>query len=428
VGDEYMSEHINKLREGKMSIGIIGAGFIGTTTALFYAHEGVKSIIYDIDQKKVEKYKMGLCDVINLEQWSGFNLKEFVDKGLITPTNDVNKLKGIKIFFVAVPTEKGGEPFEGYIKKVIEDLMILKPELIIIESTMSPNWIKSLKLNELPICIAIRRDWFSNPLFTLKTIPRIYCASTPKLNELACEVMSIVSDKLIKASSLEVSALVKSVENALWHVQLVAVQELATLYDCDVDEILKLVATHPQRIRYYPNIKVGGYCVPLGSKYVRDSADHPENLMLFTAAIEKNERTPKQVVKHIVDTFPIAMTFGVLGLTYKNDLKVHTLSPGMSIIKELQKYRKTVYVHDCFYTPDEIEKITGCNYLYYPNDLGKCDIIIVTIDHKAYYETPLWILQEKIKESTTIIDNLGVWSKYSDMLKNYIQFGKNWRF
>ena len=417
------SDMIDSLRKGEESIGVIGAGFIGTTTALFYAHEGVKSVLYDVDKAKISKYNCGECDVVNLENWSGMSLKEFVDQGMINPSHDFDSLKECRIFFVSVPTESKGEPSSEYIKSVLNDLGRLNPLLIIIESTLSPKWITELELNNKPICVAIRRDWFSNPNFTLKTIPRIYCASTPELNDLSFAVMSLVTDKLLKASSMEATSLVKAMENALWHVQLVAVQELASTYDLDVDEILSLVATHPQRVRYYPSMKVGGYCVPLGSKYVRDSADHPENLRLFTAAIEQNERTVPNLIKSFVEkTNPRIV--GVLGITYKNDLKVHTLSPGMAVVNTLKSLGRTVIVNDIFYSNKEIVDVTGCSAMSYPDGLSVCDLIIVTIDHKKYYETPLWLLQKYIKTEATILDNLGVWNKYKPFLNNYYQFGK----
>jgi len=419
-------ELINDLRTGKESIGVIGAGFIGTSTALYYAHEGVKSVVYDVDPAKIDRYKKGECDVINLESWSGMSLKEFVVKGMITPTNNFEDIKNVKIFFVAVPTERGGEPLIDYVKKVLEQLIPLNPKLILIESTLAPNWVKELGLNNLPVCVATRRDWFSNPNCTLKTLTRIYCAATPELDKLSNDLMSIVTINLRKASSMEVSSLVKAIENAIWHVELVAVQELAMIYDLDVDEILQHVATHPQRMRWYANIKVGGYCVPLGAKYVRDSADHPENLRLFTAAIEQNERTPVEVVKKLVEKVKPKVV-GVLGITYKNDLRVHTLSPGIAVITELKKLGITVLVNDIFYSEKEIDSITGCKWLNYPEDMKVCDLVIVTIDHKKYYETPVWDIMRNIKKDAVIVDNLGVWNRYKGFLKNYYQFSRNFK-
>ena len=93
------SDMIDSLRQGEESIGVIGAGFIGTTTALFYAHEGVKSVLYDVDKAKISKYNCGECDVVNLENWSGMSLKEFVDQGMINPSHDFDSLKECRIFF-----------------------------------------------------------------------------------------------------------------------------------------------------------------------------------------------------------------------------------------------------------------------------------------------------------------------------------------
>lgn len=418
---------IKSLKMGETSIGVIGAGFIGTTTAMCYAHEGIKVRLYDIDPKKIERYKAGECDVCGLEQWSGMSLQTYVASGMITPTNDWKDMEPLHIFFVAVPTEKGGEPFMDYIRDVMKMVMMAGPILVVIESTLSPKWIKELGLMDYPVCVAIRRDWFANPLYTLKALPRIYCASSPLLNKLSKKLLGIVSDKLILASSMEAASLVKAVENALWHVQLVAVQELALAYDLDMDEVLTMVATHPMRQRYYPNVKIGGYCVPLGSKYVRESADHPERLAIFLDALEDNEASPAMVTMDVLDRHK-HKTIGVLGITYKNDLKVHTLSPGMAMIDILKLTGRKVLVHDSFYSKDEIKKITECDYLNYPEDLADCDLIIITIDHKEYYETPYMDLKSIVRPDTDIFDNLGVWKRHAKFFgERYKRFGVKWR-
>jgi nucleotide sugar dehydrogenase len=414
---------IRDLREGRTAIAVHGAGFIGTVTAFFYAQEGVRVVLYDIDKRKVDLYKSGKCDVINLENWSGFKLKEFIDNGTIVPTIELNDTVQCPIHFIAVPTEKGGDPYIGYIKKTISDIMTMDPVLMVIESTLAPSWINQLKLRQLPICVAVRRDWFSNPQCTLKTLPRPFCASTDKLTDFSHKVLGIVCDKLLRASSMEIVCLTKAIENALWHVQLVSVQELATAFDCDVDEVLALVATHPERKRWYPNMKIGGYCVELGSKYILESADRPENLSLFRDAVIKNNQTAKMIAKKIIDKYP--GTIGILGLTYKNDLKVHTLTCSAVFIEEFIKVGRKVLLHDSFYTTEEVKKF-GCIPMIYPQDLAQCDIIILTIDHKEYYRTPLHILKEHIKDEVLIIDNLGVWRRHEKYFKNYNQFGVKW--
>ena len=416
---------VEALKSGDRSIGIIGAGFIGTTTAMFYAHEGIKSVLYDIDPNKVKMYKRGFCNVLNLENWSGLSLKKFVEEGLITPTDNFRDLSSCEVFFIAVPTEKDGEPYKGYVEKAIKSLLhsdCVNPKLVVIESTLSPKWIHELELEKYPICCAIRRDWFADPNHTIKTIPRIYCASSKELSELSGEILSIVSNRVIRASSMEVASLVKAVENAMWHVQLVAVQELAMAYDRDILEIMKLVSTHPLREYFYPSIKVGGYCVPLGSKYVIDSADSEKFLNIYKMALKDNDSAAEKLVDDILSEKEYK-TVGVLGITYKNDLKVHTLSPGIAVIEALKKHGVEILVNDCFYTQEEVENVTGCKFMEYPSGLKRCDLIFVMIDHKEYYSTPFWKLRDVLEHNPTIIDNLGTWSRHRYALMNYRQFG-----
>lgn len=405
------------------AIGIHGMGFIGTSTAMAFAHEGVQSICFDIDPNKIALYKSGICNVMNLERWSMMDLKAFTNSWLIVPTNEIEHLKECRVHFIAVNTEKQGKPFIDYIENVLESIEKHSPdhELIIIESTLSPEWIDQLKLKDRKVCIAPRRDWFSDPNHTMRNLTRIYAGSSSEIEQKAHEVLSIVCNDLQKASSMKIACMTKAVENALWFVQLVAVQQLTLGYrKTDVNELLKLVATHPRLKHYYPSIKIGGYCVPLGAEYVVQGSEHPKELTLFRQSLVYNNNLPEHIARIIKIRYPKAR-IGIMGITYKNDLKVHTLSAVFDLVAMLPYH--SIRVHDPYYQPAEIHSLLNVKAFEYPKDLEEMDVLIILTDHNMYYETPLHVLQDKLKPETIIIDNLGVWGKYRAWLQNYHIFG-----
>jgi len=50
---------------------------------------------------------------------------------------------------------------------------------------------------------------------------------------------------------------------------------------------------------------------------------------------------------------------GILGLAYKSDLKVHSLSPTLKIVPHLRAKGVTVKVNDPYFSEDEIRKIVN---------------------------------------------------------------------
>ena len=71
-------------------------------------------------------------------------------------------------------------------------------------------------------------------------------------------------------------------------------------------------------------------------------------------AIKTDEEQPKFVAKLILSQLKKKDKVGILGLAYKSDLKVHTLSPALAIIKYLKSKKVEVEVHDPYYTPEEV--------------------------------------------------------------------------
>ena len=408
----------HSLLHGTASIGVCGLGFIGTTTALHYANMGVRVIGYDVDRRKVDLYKQGACNVINLEEWSGLRLTPYVESEMIRPTDSFGDLSLCPIIFVAVPTEKDGRPFKGYVDGLVKKLRELPQEpFIVIESTMAPSWAGALGLASGKSVIAPRRDWFSDPNWSMRNMPRIWW-TPPEYREEIEEVLSIVCNKLIYAPNAESASLTKAVENALLHAEIAFYQQLSMEFvprKVDVNWVARAVGTHPRLPTRYPGIKVGGYCVALGSEYVSEGS----TLMTISQEALRTNNTTVLEVARAVKRFE---KIGILGITYKNDLKIHTLSAALDFVRLLRG--KICAAHDPYYSPKEIQNILGidCSFLY-PDALGEFDCLLIVTDHKMYMSTPLWKLKQVLRKDVAIVDNLGVWERWKEEFPGYRRFG-----
>ena len=205
-------------------------------------------------------------------------------------------------------------------------------------------------------------------------------------------------------------------ENSLLHVPSVYAMQLARAYpNIDIKEVFRLAGTHWRIPTYYPSMGTGGYCVPVSSKYVKMGATDPDVLTIINETIKFDQDEPHFIAKIIKHRG--GKKVGILGIAYKGDLKVHTLSPALKIINHLTKMGIKVMVHDPYYLQDEIRDITGCSYFSYPDGLNQFDTIVIIPAHRIYSQTPKMTLLKYIKKARLIMDNMGVWEKFREDFK-----------
>lgn len=412
------------LLHGRTRIGVWGCGFIGFSSMVNFATNGVKCIGFDINPNLVENINSGKIPLPNLEYWLGFDVSPLMKDGIVEATTDWKNLMkdDVSVHLVAIPTEKGDKPWDGALVDVMEKLATKEKNseiLIIVESTLTPNRTEKTIIpifektghrigENIKIGVAPRRDWFISPEKSLKNLPRIIGGTNKETAELMRQVLGIVCDTLYAASDHKHAELVKSIENAYRHMEITLANQLSRAYpDINMREVLKLVGTKWNIGTYQPSFGTGGYCIPLSSQYVLEGAPKPDELTLLTASINTDNKQPVDVAKSVVNRG--AKKVGILGLSYKGDLKVHILSPTIKIVSTLKEHGIEAKVHDPYYTGEEIEKITGAKSFDFPQGLKEFDTIIIVADHKTYKAITADKILKNLENCNTVLDNTAVW-------------------
>ena len=421
-----MNYHLD-LKKKKSKIAVWGSGYIGLSTMAFFSKNKIKCVGYDIDFDKVKKINAGKLPIKELKDWFGFDIKKSVKDKYLQATNDHKTFNEdvFNVHFVAIPTEKDGKPFFDILFNVLKKLIVIikkkktKP-VIIIESTLTPEcsekkiipFFKKYDLKpgkDFIYGVAPRRDWFVEGTKSLVDIDRVFGSTDNRSSKIIKNILSIVCKNLHEATSHKVSEMVKSIENAYRHMEITLANQLSLAYPKEnMREVLKLVGTKWNVGTYHPGFGTGGYCIPLSSQYVLKEVKDKSKLTLLRETIKTDNNINILIAKSLIKKG--FKKIGVLGLSYKGNLKVDILSPVIPFIKYLKSKKINVKLFDPYYSPSEIKKIAGVKSFKYPQGLSKFDCIVISIDHKEFKKNNI-LIAKHLSNCKYILDNMKVWEK-----------------
>lgn len=443
-----MNDYYQLLKANRIRIAVWGIGYIGLSTLAYFAREGVFSVGYDVDIRKVELVREGINPIFEVGEWLGFDIQRLIENGTISAVKDYKDFISLRaaVHFICVPTEKYGKPHFDALKDVIEKIVEISKNatdspVIIVESTLFAGVTDEIVLplirdsgltigEDIFLGVAPRRDWFmhydekaqnidydeSTQIITdsftpdaLRNLARIYAGANEASTKAVKEILSIVCDNLYRASSIRIAELTKSVENSFRHVQITLANQLAFAYPYDdTREVLQLASTKPGMGLFYPGLGTGGYCIPVSSEYVLEGANFSNELTILSTTVDTDaEINPRIALSLVRDGVKKVCIFG---LSYKPDLKICILSPTIPLVKTLEENGLYAAVYDPLFNPQEIRDI---GLIPVPSliDLYEFDTIIVAVKHKIFqYQTQEFI--EQLANCTRILDNNGTWQKW----------------
>lgn len=401
----------NLLTSGRYRAGVWGLGYIGRSTFAALLESKVSTVGYDIDRVRVATAALILTEQV---PWS-----EASDDDRAILKDDVI------VHFIAVPTERHDQPSDDAIVNVFERIVEAVVDgrsprgvLVVVESTLAPGTTTRLLLpivtaaglvpdEDVLIALAPRRDWLTLGGDGLRKLDRVFGTIGPHSTVRAHAVLSLVTDNLHEARTHVEAELVKCVENAYRHVDITLANQLTLAFpQVDMVDVLRLAGTKWNMNEYHPSFGTGGYCIPLAGRYLLQGAEHPEMLSLISQALVTDDGMRERVIDSIADASPVL----ILGLAYKANIKVATLSPAIAMARRLRELAVKHSVYDPLYTPEEILQICGSSA---PADLIDAILIAATIvvvtDHDAF-RAPEFVkmLTADRPGCLAILDNYGI--------------------
>ena len=437
------------VRSGKIKIAVIGLGQVGLPLALHFVKEGTFVFGVDIDDKRINLIKQGVCPSGTRELVEMFNLFNKSNNFEVT-TDTISAVKGSRVHILCLPTPLGSNKMPDFsaltaaCEKVGQGLS--KGNLVIVESTVYPgittNVVKpilegksGLKAGEdFGLAYCSERIDPGNVNHRLDNTPRVIGGINEPSTVVACAIYSlIVKAPTVGVRDCQMAELVKLVENVYRDVNIAFISEIALLCEeigIDVLEVLDAASTKWSFMPHIPGAGVGGMCIPINPYYLLQCArEAGSDLPLVQQARRINENMPHHMVELVGKALrrinvPVERAkICVLGLAYKADVDDYRGAPGEMIAKELKQMGADVTCYDPLVIPEGQDiKFKGS----LEEAVQGVDCIVIATDHSAFKSLNLKSIAKLANHPLAIVDGRHVLApkEVDDLGITYIGIGR----
>lgn len=420
----YKDSLLKKIENKSHVVGIIGLGYVGLPLALEFAHEGITTIGFDIDQNKIPVLNSSKSYIKHI---ASERVAEAIRSGKFEATSDFSRLPEVDAVIIAVPTplNKHREPDLSYVENSAKvAAQYLRPgQLVVLESSTYPGTTdeillplmeKAMKVRysaEVPsldsessvgklffLAFSPEREDPNNPNFSTATIPKVVGGVTPACVETACAVYNQVIVKTVPVSSARAAEATKLLENIYRAVNIALVNELKMVFDkmdIDVWEVIEAAKTKPFGFNaFYPGPGLGGHCIPIDPFYLTWKArQYDMNTKFIELAGEVNTYQPYYVIGRCGDVLNQqgkslkGSKVLILGAAYKKDIDDMRESPSLKLISLLLSKGALVDYNDPFVPvlpPTRKYKLEMKSVELTEANLKNYDLVLLSTDHSVY--------------------------------------------
>lgn len=390
----------NKLINGEASLAVIGLGYVGLPIALEFARK-IKVVGFDINAERVEMMRN------NIDPSNELDSSEFEGCD-ITFTNNLDDLKDVKFFVVAVPTPIDDANLPNLTPLVAASRTVAKAlkkgDYVVFESTVYPGCTEEdcIPVLEEESGLKFKEDFMVgysperiNPgdkVHTLQNVVKVVSGCDDEsLENIAKTYELVVGAGVHRAPSIKVAEAAKIIENTQRDVNIALINELSIIFNklgINTFDVLEAAGTKWNFLNFTPGL-VGGHCIGVDPYYLTHKAKqagyhskviNSGRYVNDSMGFYIGKQTVKKILatgKHIQDAKVL-----VMGATFKEDVSDIRNSKVIDIINELQSFQVHVDVIDPHASSSEMEHEYGVALVDAPSN--DYDAVIVAVNHEDY--------------------------------------------
>ncbi len=421
-----MNQLKEKIKNKTAKICVIGLGYVGLPTAIFFAKKGFNVIGVDIDTKKVDMINSAISPIADLD------LDEQIDylvhkKKLIATTNTKSAVSDSDIILIIVPTPvtEAKEPDLSCIKLAAEEISksLRKDQLVVLESTTYPGTTEEilqpileksgLKAGvDFGLAYCPERYNPGDSEHTLENVTRVVGAITQEWGIIARDFyQNIIKGSVIQVKDIKTAEAAKMIENIQRDLNIALMNELALIFermDIDIMGAIEAASTKWNFGKYLPGPGVGGHCLPVDPYFLTKRAlELGIHAQVILAGRKINDEMPGHVFELVQDGLneiekPVqGSRILVLGAAYKANTADLRNSPSKFLVGLLRKNGANVSIIE----PNvEQNELFGCECLPL-EDYGAIDVdcIVLMVSHKEFESIDLLALRD-VDTSVVFVD------------------------
>ena len=422
-----MSNLYDRLVKKEAKLAVIGLGYVGLPIALEFARR-IKVVGFDINQKRVDMMRRGEdpSNELPAEAFKGADIHF---------SADLNDLKDVEFFIVAVPTPIDDQnipdlkPLLGATRTVGQ--VLKKGDHVVFESTVYPGCteedcvplleeLSGLKfVTDFKVGYSPERINPGDKQHTLSSIVKVSSGCDPESAETIARTYELVVKAGVhRAPSIKVAEAAKIIENTQRDVNIALTNELSIIFNrmgINTFDVLEAAGTKWNFLKFQPGL-VGGHCIGVDPYYlVYKAKELGYHAQIIDSGRYVNDSmggyVAKQTVKKIIaaGANPAEARVLVMGATFKENVTDIRNSKVADVVKELQSFSCHVDVTDPHADGDEVKHEYG--YTLAAEMQGPYDAIVVAVNHTEYANKDEAWFKGMLKPKGVLVDLKGIFRK-----------------
>lgn len=423
-----------RIRDGALTIGVVGLGWMGLPTASLYAEAGARVIGADMNPKIVERINKGESPID--EAGLPAMLKKAIRSNKLTATAATEEAaSNSDVIFVVVPTMIDRQKRADY--SAVDDACISigkgikNGSLVIFESTCGPGVTERIVKGTIEkysgliagqgfgLAYSPIRAMGGRALQDMQTYPKIVGGIDKKSLEAACATLSvIVKGELIRVRDIKTAELTKLFETIYRDANIALANEFALLSEevgADYLEIMKAANSQPYCHLHTTGVGVGGHCLPVYPYLLSTEAYALDTkLRIVMDARKINDFMPRHVAKLASDGLRVCgkslkrAKVVVLGVSYRPNVKETRFSASLDLANILKKRGAKVTAFDPLYNASEMESMGLNSEPTLRKAVEKADCTILTVAHDEFKHLDTIEIAAHMSKQGLIVDCTGV--------------------
>ncbi len=422
-----MSDLYQRLIKKEAKLAVIGLGYVGLPIALEFARR-IKVVGFDINQKRVDMMRRNEdpSNELSAEDFKGCDIQF---------SADINDLRDVEFFIVAVPTPIDDQnipdlkPLLGATRTVGQ---VLKAnDYVVYESTVYPGCteedcvpllesLSSLKyVTDFKVGYSPERINPGDKEHTLSSIVKVSSGCDAESAEIIAKVYELVVKAGVhRAASIKVAEASKIIENTQRDVNIALTNELSIIFNkmgINTYDVLEAAGTKWNFLRFQPGL-VGGHCIGVDPYYlVYKAKELGYHAQIIDSGRYVNDSmggyVAKQTVKKVIAAGknPAEARILVMGATFKENVTDIRNSKVADVVRELKSFSCTVDVADPHADSDEVKHEYG--YELVKEMKGPYDAIIVAVNHAEYADKDEAWFKSLLTQKGILVDLKGIYRR-----------------